>query len=154
MVTIIRLKDDALKQGIADSILRALPEWFGIESAITEYVGGVVSTAFYAAYAGEDPVGFLSITAHNPYTSEIYVMGILEHFHRHGIGSALLQAAEDDLRKESIRFLMVKTLASAHPDVHYAKTREFYTRSGFYPLEEIPEIWGPSNPCLIMVKVL
>lgn len=154
MATILRLEDDNLKSGIADTILRALPEWFGIESSILDYITGVVPSDFYAAYDGADPVGFLSIIAHNPHTAEVYVMGILEPFHRQGIGRALLQAAEEDLRKDSVRFLMVKTLGSTHPDVHYAKTREFYAESGFYPLEEIPEIWGPANPCLIMVKAL
>lgn len=154
MATIIRLKEKALKSEITDAILRALPEWFGIESAILDYVEGAALSDFYAAYEGEDPVGFLSITAHNPYTSEVYVMGILEHFHRQGIGSSLLHVAEEDLRKEKFRFLMVKTLGTSHPDVHYARTRQFYTESGFYPLEEIDEIWGPSNPCLIMVKAL
>lgn len=154
MVTLIRLDEAKKKSAIADTILHALPEWFGIETAIVEYVEGVVPSKFYVANDGEDPVGFLSIMAHNPHTSEIYVMGILESFHRQGIGSALLQVAEDDLRKEHVRFLMVKTLGNSHPDVHYARTREFYTRSGFYPLEEIPEIWGPANPCLVMVKAL
>lgn len=154
MVTIMRLDDEQQKSGIAESILRALPEWFGIESSIIEYVDGIVPTDFYAAYDGEDPVGFLSIIAHNPHTSEVYVMGILESFHRQGIGSALLHAAEEVLRKEGVRFLMVKTLGSSHPDIHYARTREFYMESGFYPLEEIREIWGPTNPCLIMVKAL
>ena len=154
MVTIMRLDDEKQKSGIADSILHSLPEWFGIESSIIEYVEGVSPTTFYAAYDGEDAVGCLSIIAHNPHTSEIYVMGILEAFHRQGIGSALLHAAEEDLRKENVRFLMVKTLGSSHPDVHYARTREFYSESGFYPLEEIREIWGPTNPCLIMVKAL
>lgn len=154
MVTIMRLDDEQQKSSIAESILRALPEWFGIESSIIEYVDGVVPTDFYAAYDGEDPVGFLSITSHNPHTSEVYVMGILEAFHRLGIGSALLHEAEEDLKKAGVRFLMVKTLGISHPDAHYARTREFYAESGFYPLEEIREIWGPTNPCLIMVKAL
>jgi GNAT superfamily N-acetyltransferase len=154
MVTICRLEDSALKSGISDTILRALPEWFGIESSIIEYVEGVVPSKFYVAHHEDAPVGFLSITTHNIHTSEIYVMGILEPFHRQGVGRLLLNAAEDDLRKENVRFLMVKTLGSSHPDVHYARTREFYAHSGFYPLEEIPEVWGPANPCLIMVKAL
>lgn len=49
---------------------------------------------------------------------------------------------------------MVKTLGESHPDKYYKLTREFYNRCGFYPLEEIKEIWGEENPCLIMVKAL
>lgn len=46
----------------------------------------------------------------------------------------------------------VKTLAPSHPDRNYAKTRAFYQRVGFRPLEELPELWGEANPCLLMVK--
>ncbi|MGH4139155.1 hypothetical protein [Clostridium sp.] len=34
------------------------------------------------------------------------------------------------------------------------ETREFYKNVGFCPLEEIKEIWGDKNPCLIMVKTI
>jgi hypothetical protein len=47
---------------------------------------------------------------------------------------------------------MVKTLGNSHPDKNYKSTREFYSAVGFYPLEEIKEIWGEKNPCLIMIK--
>lgn len=56
--------------------------------------------------------------------------------------------------KNKIKFLMVKTLGESHPDVNYKSTREFYYKAGFFPLEEIKEIWGKENPCLIMVKVV
>ena len=39
-------------------------------------------------------------------------------------------------------------------DVSYAKTRKFYLAMGFYPLEEITELWGEEIPCLIMARVL
>ena len=51
-----------------------------------------------------------------------------------------------------MKFLIVKTLGDSHPDNNYKRTRGFYNKVGFYPLEEIKEIWGEENPCLIMVK--
>ena len=48
----------------------------------------------------------------------------------------------------------VKTLSATHPDVHYARTREFYLSIGFIELEEFPELWGSANPCLLMVKAI
>ena len=59
-----------------------------------------------------------------------------------------------ELIEDEIKFFMVKTLGESHPDENYKITREFYKKLGFYPLEEIKEIWGESNPCLIMVKTL
>lgn len=154
MIKISKLSDKEQKSKITDFILRELPDWFGIEEAIIEYVEGVKNTDFYAAYDSGRPVGFISIKSNNEYTSEIYVMGILKQFHKRGIGKSLLETAKEDLLKNKIKFLMVKTLGESHPDENYKNTREFYVRAGFYPLEEIKEIWGEANPCLIMVKTI
>ena len=80
------VKDPKKKSDICDMILRNLPEWFGVEAAIKEYVNGVKEQTFLAAYIGNKPIGFLSIKEPNKYTSQIYVLGILKEFHRRGIG--------------------------------------------------------------------
>ena len=43
--------------------------------------------------------------------------------------------------------------ANANPGALDERTRGFYDRMGFEPLEE-NELWGAENPCLIMVKQL
>jgi hypothetical protein len=37
------------------------------------------------------------------------------------------------------------------PYAPYERTRAFYEAVGFEPLEEITEIWGPENPCPLMI---
>jgi hypothetical protein len=49
---------------------------------------------------------------------------------------------------------MVKTLGESSDYEYYKGTREFYGSVGFYPLEEIKEIWNDENPCLIMLMSL
>lgn len=142
------------KSKITNYLLRQLPEWFGIEEAIVNYVNGVVNTEFYVYYLSDKPVGFISVKSNNKYTSEIYVMGILKDYQNCGIGKKLLEAVQESLIKSNVKFLMVKTLGDSHPDKHYKNTREFYYKTGFYPLEEIKEVWGKENPCLIMAKNL
>lgn len=154
MIQISKLLDNEIKSDVAEHILRQLPEWFGIEGALVDYVRGVGNSDFYAAYDSDKPLGFISIKSNNEYTSEIYVMGILKEYHNHGIGKKLLKLSEEMLIKNKVKFLMVKTLGESDPDINYRVTREFYKRVGFYPLEEIKEIWGEENPCLIMVKNL
>lgn len=154
MVTIVKLLNNQEKQSITNSILRDLPEWFGIEEALVEYIKGVKSTDFYVAYDTNNPIGFISIKHNNSYTSEVYVIGVKRDYHNGGVGKRLLEIAQKELVKNEVKFLMVKTLGESHPDKHYKNTREFYNKSGFYPLEEINEIWGEENPCLIMVKSL
>ena len=34
------------------------------------------------------------------------------------------------------------------------ETRAFYAAAGFRPLEVITEVWGPDDPCLLMVRPL
>ncbi|MGH4119492.1 GNAT family N-acetyltransferase [Clostridium sp.] len=154
MIKIITITNNDEKQNITNSILRKLPEWFGIEEGIVEYVNGVKNTDYYVAYDSNIPVGFISIKSNNSYTSEIYVIGLKKEYHNRGIGKMFLEISQQILINRKVKFLMVKTLGESHPDKHYKNTREFYNKAEFYPLEEIKEIWGETNPCLIMVKSL
>lgn len=142
------------KEKITNDILRGLPEWFGIEESIVKYVNEVKNTDFYAVYDSSLPIGFISIKSNNVFTSEIYVMGILKEYHNKGIGKKLIRKSEEVLKMNDYKFLMVKTLGESHPDKYYKSTREFYSKVGFYPLEEINELWGKENPCLIMAKLV
>jgi len=152
MIIIREIDSSDKKSSIANNILRALPEWFGIEASIVDYVEQVKRMPLLVALDGEKEVGFLAIKLHNPFSAEICVMGVLKEYHGQGIGKVLLEACEEYCYKEKIEFLTVKTLAESHPDENYAKTRKFYLKSGFKALEVFPLLWGESNPCLFMVK--
>jgi len=123
----------------AGAILRELPEWFGIPAAIDRYV---------------EEIPALTTERHTPVASELYVLGVLPGYHRRGIGRRLLAHAEEALRGDGIRLLQVKTLGPSHPSAAYGRTRAFYAAMGFLPLEELPELWGADNPCLLLVKCL
>jgi GNAT superfamily N-acetyltransferase len=137
-----------------EPILRALPDWFGIEEAIVHYVDAIEQWPTFLACQGDRVIGFVSLKEHNPYAAEVYVMGVRPEVQGHGVGRALMQASEVWLRSKSIEYLQVKTLAPSHPDQNYAKTRAFYLAMGFRPLEELRELWGEHNPCLLMIKRL
>lgn len=154
MVEIKLIDSGERKSMITDRILRQLPNWFGIEKAIQEYVENVKNMPFFAVYDNEKEIGFICLKHNNQYTAEIYVMGILEQYHRRGIGKRLLDKAEEYLRENKYKHFMVKTLGESRECEYYRRTREFYRSAGFYPLEEIKEVWGEENPCLIMVKSL
>jgi GNAT superfamily N-acetyltransferase len=145
-----------------DQLLRSLPDWFGIESAIAEYVGKAHELPTYLAWPAREspvlgpesrPVGVLLAARHFPESAEIYLMAVEPAMHRRGIGRALVEALESDLIADGVELLQVKTLGPSQADVSYDGTRQFYSRMGFRPLEEIHDLW-PGNPCLIMVKVL
>jgi len=144
------VEDPAARSDLCRTILEALPDWFGIPEAVERYIRDVASLPTFAV--GDD--GFLTLKLHTEPAAEIYVMGVLPASQGHGMGTALVAAAEDYLREREIEFLQVKTLGPSNPDPEYARTRHFYEARGFRPLEESTKIWGEENPCLIMVKSL
>jgi len=154
MITIQMVNDAEEKSRICNQILRGLPEWFGNEEAIVDYVREVRELPFFAAYDGEDAEGFLAVKTHNPYTAELCVMGVMKDHHRQGIGRALVERAEKYCQEQQYCFFTVKTVDSSAPYESYARTREFYFAMGFRPLEVFPTYWDEVNPCLFMAKCL
>src|SRR4029078_9382957 len=90
-LTIVPVEDPGERSRLAESILRALPEWFGIEQATQSYIREVAELETFAAGDGS---GSLSLKRHTPRGAEIYVMGVLPALHRQGVGAALVDAAE------------------------------------------------------------
>jgi len=142
------------KSTICKAILNALPNWFGVPESIVGYIDSVKGKPFYKVIDEDKAVGFVSIKIHSPHTAEIHVMGILEKYHRKGIGRHLVQTCEAYCRTHHIEFLTVKTLDESNPDVHYQKTRLFYESMGFKALEVFPLFWDEQNPCLFLAKYI
>ncbi len=142
------------QSAFCESVLRALPDWFGIEEAIQHYVREIEALPTLLAVREGSVLGFLTLKHHSPWATELYVMGVLPQVHRQGIGRALLVHAEAELRRQGVEYLQVKTLAPAHPDPGYARTRAFYAAQGFRPLEVFPTLWDAENPCLLLIKFL
>jgi len=137
---------------VCEQVLRALPDWFGLETAICHYIEAVNDLPSVVARVDGMPVGFVALKQHYLHSAEIYVMGVLPDFHRMGIGRAMLTYAEEYLSGQGVCYLQVKTLGPSHADPSYASTRAFYAAVGFSPLEEFFQLWDENNPCLVMVK--
>ncbi|GAX41904.1 hypothetical protein NIES4075_29010 [Tolypothrix sp. NIES-4075] len=142
------------KAEVCESILRALPQWFGKEAALIQYLKDIEMLPSLLAVVNNQCIGFLTFKLHNEYAAELYIMGVRPEYHRQGIGCALVRRVESILRQQSIEYWQVKTLASSHPDKFYAQTRAFYFSMGFRPLEVFTQLWGEANPCMLMVKRL
>ena len=74
------------KRRITRLILESLPDWFGIPEAREEYIEKSVKQPFFAAFDGENAVGFLYLAETGKDTAELYVMGVLKEYHRRGVG--------------------------------------------------------------------
>jgi len=141
------------KGSICEPVLRSLPDWFGIEDAIVHYGKEIDLLPTFLVWEGDDRViGFLSVKQHFPHSAEIYVMGVRQEAHRSGVGGALMRAGETWLKEQGVEYLQVKTLSPTRESEHYARTRKFYEKMGFEPLEEFKTLWGDDNPCLLLIK--
>jgi ribosomal protein S18 acetylase RimI-like enzyme len=151
----VHLREQSNGSGpVCRRILDALPRWFGIAASVETYVAlADRSPTVVAARHGED-VGILTVLAHGPHSAEISVMAVMPALHRRGIGGAMLRHVEASLAGAGVEFLQVKTLSASSPDEGYAKTRAFYLAHGFRTLEELPRLWGPDNPAVLLVKAV
>jgi GNAT superfamily N-acetyltransferase len=135
-----------------EPILRALPEWFGIEKATLQYIKDADTMPSMLVKDGEHDIGFLTIRMHFPESADIHCMGILPAYHRKGIGRQLVHAVENYLKLDGVKFLQVKTVSDSNQDESYAETRKFYLGVGFTPLEVFPTLWDEWNPALLLIK--
>ena len=100
------------------------------------------------------PVGFITLHQQSACSWEIHAIGVLPDRHRRGVGRRLLAEAERWLDDHDAEFLTVKTLSSSAESAPYERTHAFYAAMGFRPLLELPTLWSPENPCLVMIKPL
>ena len=142
------------KGTICRDVLLALPQWFGLPQAISQYTTDVEQWPMFGLRMDGAMVGFLSLKFHTRAAAEAYVLGIRRPWQRRGGGKLLFAAAEAECRSAGVNLLTVKTLAASHPDRFYARTRAFYRAIGFVPLEVFPTLWGADHPCLMMIKLL
>lgn len=148
-----QLTDDTEKQRVTRRILEALPDWFGIPEAREDYIAESAGKAFFCAYDGDSPAGFLYLKETGRDTVELYVMGVLPQLHRRGVGRELLNRAKEAAREMGYAFMQVKTVQMGkYPQ--YDRTNRFYRALGFKEFEVFPTLWDPGSPCQIYVLYL
>jgi len=83
------------QSNVCEPILRALPDWFGLEASTQAYITQTDRLPTFVAIMDDATVGFLTLKQHSDAAAEIVVMGVLPRHHRHGIGRALVERAQD-----------------------------------------------------------
>jgi GNAT superfamily N-acetyltransferase len=149
----IEITDDERIPEHVEEILRSLPEWFGVESALLDYVEQARVLPTYAARHDGHTIGICIVKLHTQHAAEISLLAVDPAWHRRGVGRALMDAVERDLTLTGVEFVQVKTLGPSYASRDYEGTRLFYEAIGYRHLEEIHGLW-PDNPCLILIKRL
>lgn len=137
-----------------ERVLRALPDWFGLEESNRAYVESLRRLPAAVAESDGEIVGFVALEESNPLSLEIHVMGVEPGRHRRGIGRALVLWSREFAAERGAHWLHVKTRGALTPDPDYEKTRAFYLAQGFEPLFESLAMWGPENSSLVLVMRL
>lgn len=152
--TVRKINDSDLITAITLEIMNALLKWFSPPEDIIKKSIAHKEMPFFTAYEGDRAVGFIALKAHNQFAIELYNVGVLEEYHHRGIGSALMQAVEQYCIESEYKFITVKTLDSSAQYEPYERTRSFYIKNGFIPLEVFKTYWDEENPCLFLAKYI
>jgi len=81
-------------------------------------------------------------------TYDVYWMAVSLQAQRHGVGRALLSAAEADVRARHGRILLIETSGKAS----YFKAQSFYASMGYDLVSRIPEFYEPGDDKLTYYK--
>jgi len=109
----------------------------------------------FGAYDKQAMIGFICFKELNDQVVELAWMAVEPKFQDKRIGTSLVNEGLKLLSKK-YPICEMKTLSEINPDPEYARTRKFYKKLGFIPLETISPYkdWGKDNPCQIFIKIL
>ena len=135
-------------------IARRNPHFFnsnGLKTMEEDFKSGIL----FGAFDDQKIIGFICFKELNNQAVELAWIAVDPGYQGEGIGTRLVNECLKLLPKKYL-VCEVKTLSEIDPDPEYAKTREFYKKLGFIPLETISPYkdWGTENPCQIFVKIL
>lgn len=133
------------------SILAELPEWFGIPESNAGYAEAAEREKAWVAEDSGETLGLMVLVDTGFSAIDVHLLAVRPQAHRRGVGQALIQQARAVGRGLGKPYLTVKTQGPSANYEPYQRTRAFYDAVGFKPLEEFTTIWGPENPCLIMI---
>ena len=150
MFVIEEVKDANQKMAVVAEVLKDLPEWFGIPESTQAYIEGAKDLQVWATYQESDLTGFVSLSYSSEDCAEIDCLGVKKAYQGKGIGSQLLATLESEAN-QNVDFLQVKTVVE-ESNKDYDRTNVFYRSLGFKKLEIFPQLWGPQNPCQILIK--
>ncbi len=140
-------------------ILKQIPEFEQDEIVIAEevidsYLKSSEGSGYYILVAENDSLLLGYITYGNtPLTKgtwDIYWMGVEPGHQGKGIGKALVDAAESDIKKREGRLILIET--SSKPE--YQKTRSFHNARGYTLAGRIADFYSPGDDLLIFEKRL
>lgn len=137
------------------SIMKELPDYFN-EKGLKLFQEDCIEDKLVIIKPEDEIIGFAALKKKYLQVYEISWMAVKKEFQRKGIGTRLISECERISKEAGKKVLMVKTLAETIDYKPYSKTRAFYEKNGFIPIEIIKEYseWGPEHDCKIYIKMI
>src|SRR5262245_66201709 len=105
---LVEYTDPRARAQTCESILRALPDWFAIESSLLQYVREAAELPMFVAVDANAPVGFITLHQHGPAAWEIHVVGVLPDHPRRGLARRRSEVGERWLHRPDADAVAVK----------------------------------------------
>ncbi len=128
---------------------------FFTDQGLADIKKAVQQDTLIGAFIEDQMVGFLTFSEYSNDVVELSWMAVKAEYQNQGTGSMLIEQGLGLLDK-GYKVCKVKTLGETAEDAGYEKTRNFYSKHGFFKLEEIDPFpgWGEGTPCVILIKLL
>lgn len=81
---------------------------------------------------------------------DLYWIAVDPAFERRGVGSALLEFVEREIRRRGARLLLIETSSKAS----YAPTRQFYERHGYREISRIKDFYRVADDKIVFAREL
>jgi ribosomal protein S18 acetylase RimI-like enzyme len=141
-------------QDVLEGVKAFTPEEISVAtSLVDEALGGSTAYRFLVAADHHDTVLGYICYGQVPMTSgtwDIYWIAVSKRFQRRHIGALLLRGAEEDIRSEGGRLILIET--STKPS--YRSTRKFYQGMGYRVTARIEKFYSERDDKLIYSKYL
>lgn len=123
-----------------------------VEELLTDYLTSPDHNG-YSFLVAEDGGRLLGFACFGPRpltkgTFDLYWLCVASSARRQGVGRALVTRAEDEVRKQRGRLMVIET--SGRPE--YSATRAFYERLGYTMAAAVPEFYGPGDDLILYTR--
>ena len=145
------------KMGIEECmmIMKSLQDYFD-EHGIELFGKDILEDELITIKEEKQICGFITLKRKFEQTYEISWLAVEKECQGKGIGTRLIEESIEYLKQKNVQLIMVKTLAETVDYKPYEKTRAFYEKNGFLPLDIIKDYpeWEQGNDCKIYIKVI
>lgn len=151
----MRKEDKAALMKILQSTLEfKVSEVAVAEEVIDSYLRDGKSSGYYVKVVEDNSIvtGYICYgpTPLTDSTWDLYWLVVAREKQRQGLGSALVETAEEEIRQLKGRMVLIETSSTPL----YEKTRQFHISHGYQLICRVPDFYSPGDDKLILQKLL